>query len=434
MADCFRTPNSKKFGQVKKADLIIRNANQLLTIKSECPKTGIEMQNLGIIQNGAVAILGEEIAGVDTTKEITENFISENIIDASGKVVMPGFVDPHTHPIFVKTRENEFEMRVLGRTYKEISQSGGGIRSSINDVRKASKEELVELGLKRITKMLEMGTTTIEAKSGYGLSTASEIKMLEAISELNKISEMDIIPTFLGAHEFPEEYKDNQEEYIKILIDEMLPEVKKRNLAKYCDIFCEKHVFNVEQSRRILSEAKKLGFKIRMHADELEPIGGAELAAEIGAVTADHLVAVSDKGIKKMKEAGVIPILLPATTFSLGLKKYAPARKMIDAGLPIVLATDFNPGSSHCDSMQTVISLACTEMGLLPSGAITASTLNAAYSLELGNKIGSIQAGKQADILIMDMPSYKYLPYHLGSNCVDMVIKKGRVVFNNSQR
>jgi len=391
VADRFRTPNSKKFGQVKKADLIIRNANQLLTIKSECPKTGIEMQNLGIIQNGAVAILGEEIAGVDTTKEITENFISENIIDASGKVVMPGFVDPHTHPIFVKTRENEFEMRVLGRTYKEISQSGGGIRSSINDVRKASKEELVELGLKRITKMLEMGTTTIEAKSGYGLSTASEIKMLEAISELNKISEMDIIPSFLGAHEFPEEYKDNQEEYIKILIDEMLPEVKKRNL-------------------------------------------GAELAAEIGAVTADHLVAVSDKGIKKMKEAGVIPILLPATTFSLGLKKYAPARKMIDAGLPIVLATDFNPGSSHCDSMQTVISIACIEMDLLPSEAITASTLNAAYSLELGNKIGSIQAGKQADILIMDMPSYKYLPYHLGSNCVDMVIKKGRVVFNNSQR
>jgi len=345
---------------------------------------------------------------------------------------MPGFVDPHTHPIFVKTRENEFEIRILGKSYQEISQSGGGIRSSINDVRKASKAELVELGLKRITKMLEMGTTTIEAKSGYGLSVESEIKMLEAIQKIDKISEMDIIPTFLGAHEFPEEYKNNQEEYIRILIDEMLPEVKKRNLAEYCDIFCEKHVFNVEQSRRILSEAKKLGFKIRMHADELEPIGGAELAAEIGAVTADHLVAVLDNGIQKLKEADVIPILLPATTFSLGLKRYAPARKMTDSGLPIALATDFNPGSCHCDSMQTVISLACIEMGLLPSEAITASTINAAYSLELGDKIGSIEVGKQADILIMDMPSYKYLPYHLGSNCVEMLIKKGRVVFNNS--
>ncbi|MBC8526255.1 MAG: imidazolonepropionase [Candidatus Cloacimonetes bacterium] len=416
-----------------KADLIIKNAKELLTLQSDGPKCGLEMQNLGIIQNGAIAILEEEIAGVGTTKEVSQNFISENVIDATGKVVMPGFVDPHTHPIFVETRENEFEMRIQGKSYKEISQSGGGIRSSVSDVRKASKEELVALGLKRVNKMLEMGATTIEAKSGYGLSTESEIKMLEAIAEINEISEMDIIPTFLGAHEFPEEYKNNKEEYIKILIDEMLPEVKKQNLAKYCDIFCEKHVFDIEQSRRILSEAKKLGFKIRMHADELEPIGGAELAAEIGAVTADHLVAVSDNGIQKMKEANVIPIMLPATTFSLGLKKYAPARKMIDAGLPVVLATDFNPGSCHCDSMQTIISIACLEMGLLPSEAITASTINAAYSLELGNTIGSIEIGKQADILIMDMPSYKYLPYHLGSSCVDMVIKKGEVVFNNSQ-
>ncbi|MCK4358657.1 MAG: imidazolonepropionase [Candidatus Cloacimonetes bacterium] len=409
-----------------KVDLIIGNANQLLTIKSEGLKFGIEMQNLGIIQDGAVAILGEKIVDVGVTKKILRKFYSENIIDATGKVVMPGFVDPHTHPIFVKTRENEFEMRIMGKSYKEISQSGGGIRSSVNDVRNASKEELVELGLKRVNKMLEQGTTTIEAKSGYGLSTESEIKMLEALSEINRITKMDIIPTFLGAHEFPEEYKNNREEYIKILIDEMLPEVKKRNLAEYCDIFCEKHVFNIEQSKRILTEAKKIGFKIRMHADELEPIGGAELAAEIGAVTADHLVAVSDNGIQKMKEANVIPILLPGTTFSLGLKKYTPARKMIETGLPIALATDFNPGSCHCDSMQTVISIACIEMGLLPSEAITASTINAAYSLELGDTIGSIEVGKQADILIMDMPSYKYLPYHLGSNCVEIVIKKGR--------
>ena len=413
---------------MKKADLIIKNAKELLTIQSDRPKCGLEMQNLGIIQNGAIAILDEKIVGVGTTNEITKNFIAENIIDASEKVVMPGFVDAHTHPIFVKTRENEFEMRIQGKSYKEISQSGGGIRSSINDVRKASKAELVELGLKRIKKMFAQGTTTIEAKSGYGLSTESEIKMLEAISEINKISEMDIIPTFLGAHEFPEEYKNNRKKYIEILIEEMLPEVKRRHLAEYCDIFCEEHVFDIEQSRRILSEAKKLGFKIRMHADELEPIGGAELAAELAAVTADHLVAVSDNGIRKMRSTNVIPILLPATTFSLGLKKYAPARKMIKTGLPVTLATDFNPGSCHCDSMQTVISLACLQMKMLPAEAIVASTLNAAYSLEIGNKIGSIEVGKLADILIMDMPSYKYLPYHLGSNCVEMAIKNGKII------
>jgi imidazolonepropionase len=410
---------------MKKVDIIIRNTKQLLTLKSDGPKTGIKMQDLGIIEDGAVAILGEKIVGVGATKEITESFISEDTIDATDKIVMPGFVDAHTHPVFVNSREDEFEMRIIGKSYQEISQTGGGIRASINDVRKASKAALVELGLKRINKMLEQGTTTIEAKSGYGLSTESEIKMLEAIKEMNAISDMDIIPTFLGAHEFPDEYKNNQEEYIRVLIDEMLPEVRKRNLAEYCDIFCEKHVFNIEQSRRILATAKKLGFKVRMHSDELEPVGGAELAAEIGAVSADHLVAVSDNGIQKLKAAGVIPILLPATTFSLGLKKYAPARKMIEAGLPVALATDFNPGSSHCDSMQTVISLACIEMGLLPSEAIVASTINAAYSLELGATIGSVEAGKQADILIMDMPSYKYLPYHLGSNCVDMVIKRG---------
>ncbi len=413
-----------------KADLIIKNAKELLTIKSEGPKFGVEMQNLGIIQDGAVAVLGEKITGVGITKEILKEYYSENIIYATEKVVMPGFVDPHTHPIFVKTREDEFEMRILGKSYKEISRSGG-IRASINDVRKASKEELIKLGLKRINKMIEMGTTTIEAKSGYGLSTDSEMKMLEAISELNEISEMDIIPTFLGAHEFPEEYKDTPEKYIKILMEEMLPEVWNRKLAKYCDIFCEEHVFNIEQSRKILLEAKKVGFKIRMHADELEPIGGAELSAEIGAISADHLVAISDIGITKMKEANVMPILLPGTTFSLGLKKYAPARKMIEAGLPIALATDFNPGSCHCDSMQTIISIACIEMRLLPSEAIVASTINAAYSLELGDKIGSIEVGKQADILIMDIPSYKYFPYHLGSNCVDKVIKKGKLIKNN---
>ncbi len=411
---------------MRKVDLLIKNAKELLTIASAHPKTGKEMQELGIIEKGAVAVDSGKIIDVGVTDDLIELYDPDKTIDASGKVVMPGFVDPHTHPVFVNTRENELEQRLQGKSYKEISQTGGGIRSSINDVRKATKEELFELSQKRISKMLAQGTTTIEAKSGYGLSLESEIKMLEVIKELNEKTPMNVISTFLGAHEYPEEYKDNHEKYIEILVNKMLPKVAEKHLADYCDIFCEEHVFDIEESRLILRHAKKLGFKIRMHADELEPIGGAELAAELGAVSADHLVAASDKGIKQMKKNNVIPILLPGTTFSLGLEKYAPARKMIEAGLPVALATDFNPGSCNCDSMQTVISLACLQMNMLPAEAIVASTLNAAYSLEIDDRVGSIEAGKEADLLIMDMPSYQYLPYHLGSSCVDKGIKKGK--------
>ena len=412
----------------KNLDILIKNASQLVTAASNIPKTGLELQNLGIIEDGTLGIVDGMIACIGKTNKILESYKAKTIIDASHKVVMPGFVDPHTHPIFLKTRENEFEMRLQGKSYKEISQTGGGILASIKDVRAASLEELIELGLKRINKMLEMGTTTIEAKSGYGLTTESEIKMLKAIKKINEISDMEIIPTFLGAHEYPEEYKDDHETYIDILINEMLPAVKEQNLAEYCDIFCEEHVFTVNESRRILDAAKELGFKIRFHADELEPIGGAELAAEINAVSADHLVAISDEGIKRLKEAGVIPILLPATTFSLGLLKYAPARKMIDAGLPVALSTDFNPGSCNCDSQQFVTSLACLQMKMLPSEALNAITINAAHSLERGNLIGSLEVGKQADVIILDMPTYQYLPYHLGSNTVETVIKKGKII------
>jgi len=408
----------------KHLDIIIKSASQLVTAAANIPKTGSALQNLGIIEGGAIGITDGIIACVGSSEEILKTFTADTIMDASQKVVMPGFVDPHTHPIFVKTRENELEMRLQGKSYKEISQTGGGIRASIQDVRNASLEELVDLGVRRINKMLTMGTTTIEAKSGYGLTTESEIKMLNAIKMINEMSDMEIIPTFLGAHEYPEEYKDDHEKYIEILINEMLPEVKEQSLAEYCDIFCEEHVFTVSESRRILNAAKELGFKIRFHADELEPIGGAELAAEVNAVSADHLVAISDKGIQSLKEAGVIPILLPATTFSLGLSKYAPARKMIDAGLPIALSTDFNPGSCNCDSQQFVTSLACLQMKMLPAEAINAITINAAHSLERGKLIGSLEVGKQADVIILDIPTYQYLPYHLGSNTVETVIKK----------
>ena len=413
-------------------NILIINARQLITLKGVArARTGKEADELSIIENGAVAIKGEKILAVGTTEEIKANYASDKIIDASGKVVMPGFVDPHTHPVFVHTRENEFEMRIKGKSYVEISQSGGGIRSSIKAVREASEDELYTLAEKRIKKMISNGTTTLEAKSGYGLSTESEIKMLKVIRRLNENLPIDIIPTFMGAHEFPIEYKDNRNEYIRILKEEMMPEVRKQSLAEYIDIFTEKHVYNIEQSMDILNHAKKLGFKLRMHADEIEPIGGAELAAELGAISADHLGAASDAGIKTLAEAGVIATLLPGTIFSLGMKSYARVRDMIDAGVAVALATDYNPGSCNCDSMQFIITLACLQMKMTVAEAITASTINAAYSLEMGDRVGSLEVGKQADILIMDMPSYQFLPYHFGSNNVETVIKNGEVIWGN---
>ena len=415
-----------------KVDLIIINAGQLLTLQGASrARIRNEMEELSIIENGAIAVQDDKITGVGKTEEIKANYIADKIIDAAGKVVMPGFVDPHTHPVFYNTRENEFEMRLKGKSYVEISQSGGGIRSSIAGVRNASEDELFDLSKKRIEKIIANGTTTLEAKSGYGLSTESEIKMLHVIERLQKELPIDIVPTFLGAHEFPTEYKDNREEYIRILKEEMMPKVLKLGLAEYCDIFTEDHVYTIQQSHDILNHAKKLGFKLRLHADEIEPIGGAELAAEVGAISADHLGAASENGIKALADAGVIATLLPGTIFSLGMKSYARARDMIETGVAVALATDYNPGSCNCDSMQFIITLACLQMNMTPAEAITASTINAAYALEMGDKIGSLEVGKQADILIMDMPSYQFLPYHFGSNNVKMVIKNGKVIVEN---
>ncbi|HPR17731.1 MAG TPA: imidazolonepropionase [Candidatus Cloacimonadota bacterium] len=414
------------------ADLIIKNAKQLITLAgTNRIRTGKEMENLAIIENGAVAVLAGKILAVGTSSEICSKYKADKIIDATGKVVMPGFVDPHTHPVFYATRENEFEMRLQGKTYVEISQSGGGIRSSIDAVRSAGEDELFELSQKRIEKMISVGTTTLEAKSGYGLTTESELKMLRVIKRLQDELPIDMVPTFMGAHEFPAEYKDDRQEYIRILKEEMLPQVAASGLAKYCDIFTEEHVYNIEQSRDILNHAKKLGFKLRMHADEIKPIGGAELAAEVGAVSADHLGAASDTGIKAMAKTGVIATLLPGTIFSLGMKSYARARDMIDAGVAVALATDYNPGSCNCDDMQFVITLACLQMKMTPAEAITASTINAAFAVEMADIVGSIEPGKQADILIMDMPNYQFLPYHFGSNNVEMVFKKGRLIWSD---
>lgn len=418
---------------MKTVNLIIKNARQLLTLRStqKGPRTKDGMEDLGIIEDGAVAISGNKIVGVGKTKEVfNEIKINDEtkVIDAKSKVVLPGFVDCHTHPVFAGTREDEFEMRIRGKTYQEIAATGGGIKSSVRNLRSKSKEELIQLALPRLDRMLSYGTTTIEAKSGYGLSLEDEIKMLEVIKELNKIHPIDLIPTFLGAHEIPEEYKNNPKEYIKLITQKMIPEVAKRKLAVFCDIFCEKGVFNIEESRAILKAAKDHGFKLKLHADQLSALGGSKLAAELGAISADHLEFIDDDGIERMKEAGVIGVLLPGACFGLGMREYPPARKMIERGLPMALATDFNPGSSMTESVPMILSLACFMMRVTPAEAVAASTINPAYAVEKGNEVGSIEVGKTADLVVWNVQNYKEIPYHFGVNLVDQVTKDGKVV------
>jgi imidazolonepropionase len=413
-------------------NLVIKNAAQLLTLRSDQtgPRSGKHLEDLGIIEDGAVAISGDKIAAVGKTQDILDEIKitgETKVIGAKGKVVLPGFVDCHTHPVFAGTREDEFEMRIKGKTYQDIAAAGGGIKSSVKNLRSKSKEELIQLALPRLDRMLSYGTTTIEAKSGYGLSLEDEIKMLEVIEELNRIHPIDLIPTFLGAHEVPEEYKNNRKGYIKLITERMIPEVAKRKLAVFCDIFCEKGVFDIEESREILKAAKDHGFGLKVHADQLSALGGSKLAAELGAISADHLEFIDDEGIERMKEAGVIGVLLPGACFGLGMKEYPPARKMIERRLPVALATDFNPGSSMTESMPMILSLACLMMRMTPAEATVASTVNSAYAVDKGNDIGSIEVGKKADMVIWDVQNYKEIPYHFGVNLVDRVIKDGRV-------
>ncbi len=418
---------------MKSASLLIQNARQVLTLRSDQkgPRTGEQMEDVGIIEDGAVAVSEGRIVAVGKTEEVLGQIKLDKhakVVEAKDKVVLPGFVDCHTHPVFAATREEEFEMRIKGKTYQEIAKAGGGIKSSVRALRSKSKQELVQLTLPRLDRMLSHGTTTIEAKSGYGLSLEDEIKMLEVIKELDRIHPVDLVPTFLGAHEVPEEYKDRRKEYIELITQKMIPEVAKRNLAIFCDIFCEKGVFDVEESRRILSAARNHGFKLKLHADQLSALGGSKLAAQVGALSADHLEFIDDKGIQMMRDAGVIGVLLPGACFGLGMKDYPPARRMIDEGVPVALATDFNPGSSMTESMPIILSLACQMMRMTPAEAVVASTINSAYAVDMEEKIGTIEMGKKADLVIWNVQNYKEIPYHYGVNLVDQVIKNGKVI------
>lgn len=415
-----------------KVDLLLTNALQVVTIMpslaQNAPRRGVEMSELNIIENGAVAAKKGMIVWAGSSAEAKRIFSAKKNYDCKGRIITPGLVDPHTHLIFPATRENEFELRIKGASYQEIAAKGGGIRATVRKLRAAGKSELKARALGHLKTMLAYGTTSIDAKSGYGLDLDNEIKSLKIINELAKEQPVEIAATFFGAHDVPEEYAGRKEEYIGFLIEKVIPAIAKKRLAEFCDIFCEKGVFEIEDSRRILTAAKQAGFKLKLHAEEFAQIGGAELAAELGAVSADHLMAISDAGIEAMKKAGTIAVLLPGTTFFLGLKNYAPARKMIEAGLPVALATDFNPGTSMTESMQIIMTIACTQLRMTPAEALTAATLNAAFAIGRGDAAGSITPGKQADMVVWDVPDYRHIPYHYGVNLVQDVFKNGRHV------
>lgn len=419
---------------MKKGNVIIKNATELVTCKGFKAKKGNEMNELYIINDGAVIIEEGIIKAFGITEEILKDVDENNyeVFDASGKTVMPGFVDSHTHLVFGGYRAEEFSWRLRGDSYMDIMKRGGGIINSVKGTMEATKEDLIKLGKNRLNSMLSFGVTTVEGKSGYGLDYETEIKQLEAMKELDKIHPLDIVKTFLGAHAVPKEYKGKEDEFIDFIIEKVLPVVKEKNLAEFCDIFCEQNVFSVEQSRRLLSVAKEMGMKLKLHADEIVRLGGAELAAELGATSADHLLQASDEGIRAMAENDVVATLLPGTAFSLK-EEFARGRFMIDNGCAVALATDFNPGSCFTESIPLIISLATLHMKMSPEETITALTINGAAAIDRADVIGSIDVGKKGDVVIHEFPSYKFLPYHIGVSTVETVIKNGIMIYDKNR-
>lgn len=415
-----------------KATLIIENISNLITLKGENrPRAGKDLEDIGLIKDGIVAVKGDKIifAG-DKLPSNIERDQETIVIDGKGKTVSPGLVDSHTHVVHGGSRENELAMKLKGVSYLDILASGGGIHSTVKATQEASFDQLYKQAKKSLNTMLSYGITTVEAKSGYGIGDFdTEIKQLEVAKKLNQDHPLDIISTFMGAHAIPMEYKDNPEEFVDLIINEMLPTVVEKDLAKFCDVFCEEGVFTIDQSRRILLKAKDLGLGSKIHADEIKPLGGAELAAEIGCISADHLIAASDQGIKEMAEKGVIANLLPGTSFNLQTGKFAKARQMVEEGVAIALSTDYNPGSCPTENIQLIMTLASLVMKLTPEEVITGVTINGAASLGIEKTHGSLEEGKIADIVIFDAPNLEYIIYHFGINHTNTVIKNGIIVY-----
>jgi imidazolonepropionase len=407
--------------------LAVIHAAQVVTLAGpKRPRVGAEMAELAIIHNGGMLIRDGKIDSVGRSDEIEKRSRGAEIVDAGGRVVLPGFVDAHTHLVFAGNRLDDFERRARGETYEQIAKAGGGIWSTVEKTRAASGDELFAQAQKRTEWFLRCGTTTVEAKSGYGLTVEDELKILRVTSRLNEETPLEIVPTFLGAHAVPREM--DADEYIELVTDEMLPRIATEKLAEFCDVFCERGYFDVKQSRRILTAARELGLRLRIHADQLTNSGGAKLAAELEATTADHLEKTDEQGIAAMKSAGVQPVLLPGSVYALGSTDYPRAREMIEAGLAVVLATDFNPGSSPTPSMPMILSLACTQMKMSPAEATTAATINAAYSLSRGSKIGSLERGKLANFSIFDCEDYREIAYWFGIPRTHSVYLRGKRV------
>lgn len=410
--------------------LIIKNASQIATPIGHSAKFGKEMNEVKVYENASIVVEDGKITkiGADALEGIDES--GYEVIDAKGKAVLPGFVDSHTHFTFGGYRADEFSWRLRGDSYMDIMNRGGGIQSTVNATREASEDELFESGMQRLDSMLAFGVTSVEGKSGYGLDKDTELKQLRVMKKLNESHPIDITSTFLGAHAVPKEYKGRSNEYIDFLINEVLPEVVNGKLAEYFDVFTEKGVFDIEESRKMYTAAKNAGMKLKIHADEIVTLGGAELAAEFKMTSADHLLHASDEGLRKMAENKVISTLLPTTAFCIK-EPYARARFMIEHGSAVALATDFNPGSGFTNSIPLMFALATIYMGMTPEEAITALTLNGAAAIDKAETVGSLEVGKNADIVILKFSSYNYLPYHTGVNIVEKVVKNGKLVREN---
>lgn len=415
-----------------KAELLVVNG-RLATLAgfSDRPQRGADFGRLGLVIDGAVALAGDKILAVGPTTQVLDQVDSSaaDIIDAGGRLVAPGLVDCHTHVVHHGSREMEYSLRLAGASYIEILKAGGGILSSVQSLREAGWDPLIAQTKKSLRRMLSYGITTVEAKSGYGLDPEHEVMMLEAIRHLNELQPLDLVPTFMGAHAIPDQYRGASDRFVALIIEEMLPRVK--DLACFCDVFCEEHVFSLEQSEAILLAAKKLGLQPKLHADELAATGGAQLAAKIGAVSADHLLCADEEGIAALALSETIAVLLPGTSFNL-MSRYAPARQMLEAGVAIALSTDYNPGSCPTENIQLIMTLGCLKLGLSPAQVLAAVTINAAHALKRGDIIGSLERGKQGDLVIFDADNEAYLPYHFGVNHTWKVVKSGKIAYDKN--
>ena len=417
------------------ADLILEHAAELATPFGEAPRTGRAQGELRIIPDAAVAAAGDTLVYVGPSRGLDSRVklrTGGSRLDVSGRTILPGFVDPHTHLPFYGSRATEFEQRLRGRTYQEIAAAGGGILSTVEQTRRADPSDLRDASLGRLDRMLALGTTTCEAKSGYGLSLEAELKQLRVLRGLSTAHPVEIVPTFLGAHTLPRERRAARGEYVREVIEEMIPKVAEEKLAEFCDVFCDTVAFTPEETERILEAGRRHGLTPRLHADQLSCLGGAELAGRLSAASADHLEFISGEGIEALARARVTAVLIPGANFFLMSRERPPARRLVEAGVPVALATDLNPGTCMTESMPLVLVLACLELKLTVAEAITAATLNAAYSLRRADRVGSLEEGKQADLQVLDVPEHHHLVYHFGVSHVDTVIKKGQVVFRRS--